>query len=142
MKNYWKLLRLFCELATTLKLAHCVSWVLLFFNWFFLRTNPFETFVRIYKRMSDFVPTYYLRKMDDEMIMNIVTRTAKFTPFQSTCLIKTLTAKMLFQNRNDIQLKIGVSKINGFEAHAWLEKKGETIMEQNTRNSWIPLWTY
>lgn len=61
--------------------------------------------------------------------------TSKFIP-QATCLVKALTAQILFiRSDHPSKLKIGVNKdeFEGLEAHAWLEVEDQIVIGQSQK---------
>lgn len=59
--------------------------------------------------------------------------------YRSTCLTNALTGQVLLsQNGYSSKLRIGVTKEEEFEAHAWLEMEGEVVMGESERE-YVPL---
>ena len=67
------------------------------------------------------------RYSPDEMA-NALERGSRYVP-GSTCLVQALAGQWLLQREGYApQLRIGVSKAEGFEAHAWLELEGKVLI--------------
>lgn len=59
--------------------------------------------------------------------------------FKSTCLTRALTAQILLEQQGyHSVLRIGVIKDEEFEAHAWLEYKGEVVLGESEKK-YVPL---
>lgn len=64
------------------------------------------------------------------LIANVVNGLAKRTPWDSTCLVKTLTAHRMLKRRNiGHKLHFGVLKTNDqLQAHSWLSIDGKILI--------------
>jgi hypothetical protein len=61
-------------------------------------------------------------------VANALERGSRYVP-GSTCLVQALAGLWLLQREGYApQLRIGVSKAEGFEAHAWLELEGKVLI--------------
>ena len=86
-----------------------------------------------FRRMQAFVnarPARQQRKRryPPDELAQALERGSRFVP-GSTCLVQALAGQWLLQREGYApQLRIGVSKAEGFEAHAWLELDGNVIL--------------
>ena len=68
------------------------------------------------------------RKYTPEELANALVSGSRFVP-GSTCLVQALAGQWLLQGEGYApQLRIGVSKAEGFEAHAWVELAGKVLI--------------
>lgn len=68
------------------------------------------------------------RKYSAEELARALVSGSRFVP-GSTCLVQALAGQWLLQGEGYApRLRIGVSKAEGFEAHAWLELDGEVLI--------------
>lgn len=68
------------------------------------------------------------RKYIPEELANALMQGSRYVP-GSTCLVQALAGQWLLQGEGYApQLRIGVSKTEGFEAHAWVELEGKVLI--------------
>lgn len=72
-----------------------------------------------------------------------VEKAAKILPFQLLCFPQSLAVKYLLGKSEGVVMHIGVNKdeIKGMEFHAWVEKKGKTIIGE-LPSRFQPLWIW
>jgi hypothetical protein len=76
--------------------------------------------------------------IDVSRLMWAVNVTSRYV-FRSTCLTKALTAQIILdQYGHQSNLRIGVTKGEKFEAHAWVEFDGDVVMGKS-ENKYVPL---
>jgi transglutaminase superfamily protein len=86
-----------------------------------------------FRRMQAFVNSRPPRhrpmgRCSPEELANALERGSRYVP-GSTCLVQALAGQWLLQREGYApQLRIGVSKAEGFEAHAWLELDGNVVI--------------
>lgn len=68
------------------------------------------------------------KRYSPEELANALTSGSRFVA-GSTCLVQALAGQWLLQHEGYApQLRIGVSKAEGFEAHAWVELEGKVLI--------------
>ena len=86
-----------------------------------------------FRRMQAFVNARTARQQRErryspEEMAQALERGSRFVP-GSTCLVQALAGQWLLQHEGYApQLRIGVSKAEGFAAHAWLELDGNVVL--------------
>ncbi|HEV8384288.1 MAG TPA: lasso peptide biosynthesis B2 protein [Candidatus Acidoferrales bacterium] len=78
------------------------------------------------------------KKYSPEELARALARGSRLVP-GSTCLVQALAGQWLLQGEGYApQLRIGVSKAEGFEAHAWLELDGKVFIGDSDLQRFTP----
>ncbi len=78
------------------------------------------------------------RKYSPEELAGALLSGSRFVP-GSTCLVQALAGQWLLQGEGYApQLRIGVSKAEGFQAHAWLELEGKVLIGDSEVERFTP----
>lgn len=96
---------------------------------------PFKTFKRFYGRWAAKRPAGSDARAEEQVYA--VSTTARY--LKSTCLVQALVLKHLV---SDSRLVIGVTGGKAFEAHAWVERKGEIILGEVQETRFTPIWVW
>ncbi|MBP6757554.1 MAG: lasso peptide biosynthesis B2 protein [Bacteroidia bacterium] len=140
MKNWWKSFKTFWRLSRLNKVDSLKIAIYLTFFWFTLKMVPFNKFIRLYKYiLRNHKSTNYKISRVQEITQMIKT-VSRSLVFDSTCLTQALTAKLMLRSIPDLVLTIGVSLVNGFEAHAWIEKDRMYIIGDIPSSHFTPIW--
>lgn len=131
MKMIHSFLKLDNEIKWLLIKALIFLWVIRIMLWIF----SFNKIQKILKRWSKSQSTGTIPLSRITWGINVMSR---FAP-QSTCLVKALAGWLLLSEYGfDSEIKIGVSRREEFEAHAWLEHENEVILGASEVN-YIPI---
>ncbi|MCP9754754.1 lasso peptide biosynthesis B2 protein [Lacihabitans sp. CCS-44] len=140
MKNWWKSFKTFWRLSRLNKVDSLKIAIYLTFFWFTLKMVPFNKFIRLYNYiLRNHKSTNYNISRVQEITQTIKT-VSRYLVFDSTCLTQALTAKLILRSIPDLVLTIGVSLVNGFEAHAWIEKDRMYIIGDTPSSHFTPIW--
>ncbi len=100
-----------------------------------LSVLPFKIFKKVYGRWAAKGPAGSDARAEEQVYA--VSTTARY--LQSTCLVQALVLKYLV---SDSRLVIGVTGGEAFEAHAWVERKGEIILGEVRETRFTPIWVW
>ncbi|MDR9382499.1 MAG: lasso peptide biosynthesis B2 protein [Natronomonas sp.] len=86
----------------------------------------------------------YASVRDPDTIPWVVAVTDAYIPIYFSCLMRALVGERLFAvNGYRTQIHLGVAKDDEFEAHAWVERRGEIVIgELDEHARFRPLDTY
>lgn len=142
MKNWWKSLK---NLSTSVPINKIllvkVAFYLLFFR-FALKVLPFKNFKQLYSCIIKTRKTKDYNITQIKEIANAVIAVSENLPLSTACLTQALTTKLLLRSDSEIVLRIGVFIERGFEAHAWVEKKGIYIIGESPLTDYTPIWDW
>jgi len=140
MKNWWKSFKTFWRLSRLNKVDSLKIAIYLTFFWFTLKMVPFNKFIRVYKyilRHHNYT-NYKISRVQE--ITQMIKTVSRYLVCDSTCLTQALTAKLMLDSIPNLVLTIGVSLVNGFEAHAWIEKDRMYIIGDIPSSHFTPIW--
>lgn len=105
-----------------------------------LRILPFEHFRRIYSafmlsRKNGSTPEYLIERRVRAIRQVSV-------PLSAVCLPQALALTCFLRKDNAVELIVGVRKAQAFEAHAWVEKNGTTLIGELPDADFQPLWVW
>ncbi len=100
---------------------------------FLLTVLPFKTFRKVYGRGKKEESS----DVRAEEMVYAVRTTGRV--LKTTCLVQALVLKHLV---NDSRVVIGVIGGQSFEAHAWVERKGEVILGEAQHALFSPIWVW
>lgn len=63
-------------------------------------------------------------------------------PLSAVCLPQALALTCFLRKDEAVELVVGVQKTQSFEAHAWVEKNGTTLIGQLPDADFQPLWAW
>ncbi len=108
-----------------------------------LKLMSFATFKKWYSRLSSRFPRKPVPDAEVADVVWAVESAARILPFRLLCLPQSLAAKYLLGKSEGVVMHIGVNKdiVKGFEFHAWVEKKGKTIIG-DLPTQYQPLWVW
>lgn len=140
MKNWWKSFKTFWRLSRLNKVDSLKIAIYLTFFWFTLKMVPFNKFIRVYKYIlrNHNYTNYKISRVQE--ITQMIKTVSRYLVFDSTCLTQALTAKLMLGSIPNLVLTIGVSLVNGFEAHAWIEKDRMYIIGDIPSSHFTPIW--
>ncbi|MFB9295000.1 lasso peptide biosynthesis B2 protein [Persicitalea jodogahamensis] len=110
-----------------------------------LKLFTFDKFKRLFSRMTKTGSHLTRSDLYVEDTAWAVRTAAHVLPVSLTCLPQALAVKYLLRNYANLPLNIGVqqSAINGFEAHAWVERAGQIIIgEWPEGKTYRALWVW
>lgn len=102
---------------------------------FLLSVLPFKTFKKVYGRWTG--KGAVCSDAQVEELVYAVSTTGRY--LKTTCLVQALVLKRLVA---DSRLVIGVTGGQAFEAHAWVERKGEIILGEVRETRFAPIWVW
>lgn len=111
--------RLLIRAAVLLALMRAGLWLL-----------PFKAVLRLTRRIGERAPPSDSGDLPVGPIIWAVRRASRFVP-GATCLTQALVGRVLLARAgHPSEVRIGVRKdpVRGFEAHAWLEHRGEVVL--------------
>jgi hypothetical protein len=127
----------FFKLSSDRKSLFIKSLILIIFIRLSLSLLSFSRVKKISKRIS--IPNN--NQKDTLTIQDIIWSVQAVSPYvpKATCLTQAITAQILLSRHNQqSKLKIGVTKEEEFEAHAWLEIDDEIILGESEKE-FVPI---
>ncbi len=109
-----------------------------------LRILPFSRFRKWYHRLASSSVSRETEAEELERVSWAVRTAAHHLPFTLLCLPQALTLKYMLRHEAGLNLHIGVQKdaVQGFMAHAWVEKDSRTIIGDLPEMNFQPLWIW
>jgi len=119
------------------------AWIQLILTDYYLRTRPFDRILDDYQRNPEKRPASPVggKSISFSRSAWLVDVAGRYSPVRATCLKQALVLYR-FLNRSGTEsiLRIGVRHGDGyFQAHAWLEKDGETVFSPPVGEEYKPL---
>lgn len=108
-----------------------------------LRVLSFSTFKSWYLKVNSKLAGKAAPDHDIPTIVWAVESAARLLPLRLLCLPQSLATKFLLGQSEGVVMHIGVNKekLKGFEFHAWVEKRGKTIIG-DLPTQYHPLWVW
>lgn len=140
MKNWWKRFRKFSVLSFKDKILIVQAFIIISCIKISLRLLSFQRFRDFYKKVTY---TSYSAEIPVTLIDKKVWAIQRVAGILSAfCLPQALALTYFLRTDKQVVLRVGVSKQETFEAHAWVEKKGKILIGELPGTNFQPLWNW
>ncbi len=109
-----------------------------------LKVLPFSVFRRWFYRLTGSARPLDTPQAELEVMAGAVRTAAHRLPFRLLCLPQALAVKYLLRHEAGLSLHIGVQNdpVQGFMAHAWVEKKGHILIGEYPEAAFQSIWIW